>query len=121
MPAAKYLVVVPPGVHVPPHGWISAGRTFDAPSPGYVPSATFRALNDEAATALGAAIDARIGVLQGRLELSVGIADITKVNAEISALQANRAESVRVLGGDELSALSSTLQASNPPFIPQRA
>lgn len=118
MPAAKYLVTAPPGVYTP-HGFITAGNTFDAPAPGYVPSVTFRALNDEASAGLGAAIDTRIAALQDRLEMSTGIADITKVNAEISALQAGREESVRVLSGSELSALRSALQGKSTPTIPQ--
>jgi hypothetical protein len=53
MAAAKYLVTVPPGAYVgPPVGFVRIADAFTAPSESYVPSKTFRPLNEEARLAL---------------------------------------------------------------------
>lgn len=49
--AAKYLVMIPPGAYVPEVGFIPVGSIFTGPD-GYVPSKTFRPVNDEAAATL---------------------------------------------------------------------
>lgn len=51
---AKYLVVQPPGAPVPGVGFIRPGFSFTAPSEDYVPSRTFRPLNEEAQEAIEA-------------------------------------------------------------------
>ena len=49
--AAKYLVMVPPGAYVPEVGFIPVGAVFTG-ADGYVPSKTFRPVNDDAVAAL---------------------------------------------------------------------
>lgn len=105
MPAAKYLVTTD-AIHVPPLGFMAQGMKFEAP-PGFIPSVTLRCLNEEASTALDAAIGARDALLVERLAESVGIADRTKVQAELDALRAGKAEAIRVLSFAEASDLAS--------------
>jgi len=49
---AHYLVTVPPGAPIPGLGFVKVGDSFFAPSEDYVPSRTFRAMNEPARQAL---------------------------------------------------------------------
>lgn len=53
MAAARYVVVKEPGAPITGVGFVRAGEAFSAPSPGYMPSKTFRPLNKEAQDVLG--------------------------------------------------------------------
>jgi hypothetical protein len=45
--AAKYMVTVPPGAPIAGVGFVKPGEIFTAPSDDYVPSRSFRAVNEE--------------------------------------------------------------------------
>jgi Skp family chaperone for outer membrane proteins len=65
--AAKYMVTAPPGAPVAGIGFITPGQVFTAPSDDYVPSRTFRPVNEEAKAALEKVFDARKDALQKAL------------------------------------------------------
>jgi hypothetical protein len=46
--AAKYMVTVPPGAPVAGVGFVKPGEIFSAPTDDFVPSRSFRAVNEEA-------------------------------------------------------------------------
>jgi hypothetical protein len=45
--AAKYMVTIPPGAPVAGVGFVKPGEIFSAPTDDYVPSRSFRAVNEE--------------------------------------------------------------------------
>jgi hypothetical protein len=45
--AAKYMVTVPPGAPIAGVGFVRPGEIFSAPADDYVPSRSFRAVNEE--------------------------------------------------------------------------
>ena len=58
--AAKYLVTMPPGAPVPGVGFVKPGDTFTAPSVDYIPSKTFRPVNEEAQAVLEKLLGAKV-------------------------------------------------------------
>jgi hypothetical protein len=69
---ARYLVTMPPGAPVPGVGFVKAGDIFTAPSADYVPSRTFRPLNQEAQQAIEDVFDELGAVMKERLQDAPG-------------------------------------------------
>ena len=108
MPSPQYLVTAAPGIRVPGVGFCYPGEVFDAP-PGFQPSRTLRAMNQEAVTALEDVLSARANQLQERLAERPGIADRARLTADLDALQALRAKAMVIVTPEELGDLRSVL------------
>jgi hypothetical protein len=91
---AKYLVTVPPGAPTPV-GFVNIGEIFTAP-PDYVPSLTFRPVNEEALEAMGKVFDERTAELKRRLKEVEGAQDRRTLTGHIAELEALRKKNLRL-------------------------
>ncbi len=99
MDAAKYLVTVEPGAFIPGFGLVRAGGVFTAPA-GFVPNATFRAMNLEAVLELDKVLAEAVELAKKRLEVVSGIADRARVQGQLQELEERRPRA-RVVVSDE--------------------
>lgn len=95
---AKYLVTIPPGAPIKDVGFVKPGEVFTAPSPDFVPSRTFRPVNEEAQAALTKVFDDQ----KARLEKEIAKArkDETKdaLRGVLETLEVERERGLVIFG-----------------------
>ncbi len=96
---AKYLVTLPPGAPTPV-GFVNIGQIFTAPE-GYVPSLTFRPVNEEALEILEKAFEDRAKQFKERLELLDTAADKRALKNQMKELEAQREKNLRIFTPEE--------------------
>jgi hypothetical protein len=97
MATAKYLVMLPPGAQVPGIGFVREGTIFSAPSEDYVPSRTFRPLNQEAVDALAKVFEGLKAQTEKRLAAAEGKAAVARAQDDLAKLEALRARTLQLV------------------------
>lgn len=95
---AKYLVTLPPGAPVPEVGFVKIGEIFTAPE-GYVPSLSFRPVNEEARKILEATFDKRKQELEKRRDRAGKlnrVEDHETLTTQLEDLGAQRAKNLKI-------------------------
>lgn len=93
---AKYMVTMPPGAPIEGVGFVRPGEIFTAPSETFLPSRTFRPVNEEALEVLELVFEATAAKLKERLADATGERK-SVIRAEMEALVKEGKEALQLV------------------------